>query len=76
MVEQHPSGLCHTRLRVFHLHIVHVCSRVKFSLSSHHRNLPSSAHFSGNNVGQRVYNVGAVCAGCPAACEAGLCPVP
>ncbi|EYB83446.1 hypothetical protein Y032_0335g2868 [Ancylostoma ceylanicum] len=30
----------------------------------------------GNIVGQHVYRVGAVCAGCPGTCQNGLCPAP
>ncbi|RCN38388.1 SCP-like protein [Ancylostoma caninum] len=30
----------------------------------------------GNVPGQHIYHVGAVCAGCPATCENGLCPAP
>ncbi|VDO19140.1 unnamed protein product [Heligmosomoides polygyrus] len=30
----------------------------------------------GNNVDNRVYNVGAVCSGCAAVCVNGLCPAP
>ncbi|RCN27728.1 SCP-like protein [Ancylostoma caninum] len=30
----------------------------------------------GNYVGQHIYQVGAVCGGCPQGCENGLCPAP
>ncbi|VDM79099.1 unnamed protein product [Strongylus vulgaris] len=30
----------------------------------------------GNEVGRRIYNIGAVCSGCPHGCAYGLCPTP
>lgn len=65
MVEQHPSWLLNPKLRTFLLYCLYVQTRVCFEVDSSLLYFFRPAYFSGNFFNQYVYQVGAVCSGCP-----------